>query len=97
MSLIASHAAPYRFMPKHQCFTPIVELTPSRMRPGSSAELFSAELAGAGPTGQAALLVLVLLTYPGPGRPMIKASPHIVQPHSLQSPSGTSGQLAGSA
>ena len=47
--------------------------------------------------GQAALMVLSLLMYAGPGRPMIKASPHIVQAHSRQSPSGTSGQLAGSA
>jgi len=28
---------------------------------------------------------------------MNKASPHVEQPHSGQSPSGTSGQLAGSA
>ena len=54
--------------------------------------LFGAELAG-----QAALMVLSLLMYPGPGSPMIKASPHIAQPHSRQSPSGPSGQLAGSA
>jgi hypothetical protein len=27
VSVIASHAAPYRFMPKHQCFMPIVGLT----------------------------------------------------------------------
>src|SRR6266702_833854 len=26
VSVIASHAAPYRFMPKHQCFMPIVGL-----------------------------------------------------------------------
>ena len=30
-------------------------------------------------------------------RPMNRASPHAVQPHSGHSPSGTSGQLAGSA
>jgi len=59
----------------------------SRMRPGNSAELF----------GQAALLMLSLRRYAGTGRPMIKASPHIVQPHSRQSPSSASGQLEGSA
>jgi hypothetical protein len=47
--------------------------------------------------GQAALIVRSLLTYSGPGRPMISASPHAVQPHSWQSPSGTSGQPPGSA
>jgi hypothetical protein len=31
------------------------------------------------------------------GRPRIRASPHTAQAHSWQSPSGTSGQLAGSA
>ena len=67
-----------------------IELRPGT-HPGNSAELFRADLAR-----QAALVVLSPLTYPGMGRPMIRASPHSVQAHSRQSPSGTSGQLAGS-
>src|ERR1700724_1359044 len=43
VSVIASHAAPYRFMPKHQCFMPIVGLNfvPDAPR-DISAELFGA-------------------------------------------------------
>jgi hypothetical protein len=89
VSVIASHAAPYRFMLKHRCFMRMVCLkTSSRMRP---------ERRRAVRSGQAALVALSRLTYCRPGRPTIRASPHSVQPHSRQSPSGTSGQLAGSA
>jgi len=34
VSVIASHAAPYRFMPKHQCFMPIVGLNVVPDAPG---------------------------------------------------------------
>ena len=69
---------------------------PSRMRPGKP----DAAAAGIvrGSWDQAALLAAdALLAYTGAGRPMIRASPQTVQAHSWQSPSGTSGQLAGSA
>jgi hypothetical protein len=50
------------------------------------------------PSGQAALIAWSLLAYPETaGSPMIRASPQPAQPHSGQSPSGTSGQLARSA
>jgi hypothetical protein len=41
--------------------------------------------------------MLPLLKCSRTGTPMNRASPHIEQPHSGQSPSGTSGQLAASA
>jgi len=47
--------------------------------------------------GQAALTALRPTASPGAGSPMTSASPQAVQPHSGQSPSGPSGQLAGSA
>ena len=79
--------------PKHRCSIRIVRSNPTRI--GCQA---GPESSRSGPAaGQAALVVLSLLTYPGTGRPMMRASPHSVQPHSWQSPSGASGQLAGSA
>src|SRR5208282_4398224 len=49
------------------------------------------------PVGHAALDAVVSLAGSPQGRPMMRASPHTVQPHSWQSPSGASGQLAVSA
>jgi hypothetical protein len=55
------------------------------------------ELEQTHPVGQAALDAVAPRAGWHQGRPMMRASPHIVQPHSWQSPSSASGQLAGSA
>ena len=61
-----------------------------------SLELESLELGKLGVPDNAARAAPVMLAGSCAGRPMKKASPHIRQPHSGQSPSATSGQLAGS-
>src|SRR5205823_8935369 len=111
VSLIASHAAPYRFMPKHHVSRGLPDWMPPRMHPPETARVagFAGVLRNSCGffesrvlqelclRSQAALEMLPARTYAGAGRPMISASPHTVQAHSWQSPSGTSGQLAGSA